>query len=91
MDRLPWNETIYLRLTGSFPTCIVQLQETFRRRGELDVELDLQESILVLFIQLGLNEEVLNATLDWYSKEGNISKDSCRVDLDYARNWPRGN
>lgn len=90
MVRLPWDETIYLRLTGSFPICIGQLQETFRCRGELDVELDVQESILVLFIQLGLNKEVLNVTLDWYSKEDNIPKDSCKVDLDSARNLPRG-
>lgn len=84
--RFLWDKTMYLRLTGSFAICISQFQKTFRRRGELNVELYLQESILVLFIQLGLNEKILNVTLDWDGKEDNVPKDSFEGEPDSPRN-----
>ena len=52
------------------------------------MDLYLQESILVLFIQLGLNKKVLDAALDWDSKEGNIPKDSYTFKSDILRHVP---
>ena len=81
-----WDQTKYLGLTGSFPICIGQFQEGFCRRGELNVELYLQEGILVLLIQLGSNEKILDVTLDWNCKECNIPKNSLKVESDSPRN-----
>ena len=85
----PWYQTIYLRLTGSFTIFIGQLQENFRRGGELDVELYLQESIPIVIIQLRLNEKVFNVTLNWDGKEGNIPKNSYEVDSASSREVSR--
>ncbi len=68
---------------------IGQLQENFRRGGELDVELYLQESIPIVIIQLRLNEKVLNVTLNWDGKEGNIPKNSYKVDSASSRKVSR--
>lgn len=82
---VPWNETIRLRLTCSFPIGIGQFHENFRSRGELDVDLHFQESVLVLLIKFSLYKKILNMTLDWDSKEGNITKDTCTVELGSPR------
>lgn len=49
------------------------------------MKLYLQESILVLLIQLGLNTKVLNVTLDWNGEEGNIPKDAYKGESDRPR------
>ena len=77
---------MYLRLTCFFTVCIGQLQEDFRCRGELDVDLYMEEGILVLVIQFGLYNEILNATLSWKSKEGDVPKNSCAAESDSPRN-----
>ena len=41
------------------------------------MEFNLEESILVLLIQLGLNEKILNTTLGWDGEEYNIPKNTC--------------
>ena len=76
---------MYLRLTGSLPVRIDQVQENFRRRAELDLKIYLQESILVLLIQLGLNKKVLNVTLNWDCEKGDIPKDSYKDEPDSPR------
>lgn len=53
------------------------------------MELYLQESILVLLIQLGLNKKVLNVTLNRDGKESNIPKDSYRIESERPRNVSR--
>ena len=53
------------------------------------MELHLQESILVLLIQLGLNKKVLNMTLDWDGKEAYFPKYSYKVGSDSPRNMSR--
>ena len=79
------KQTIYPRLTCLFTICISQLQEDFRFRCELDVDLYMQESILVLIIQFGLYNKILNATLNWESKEGDVPENSCAVESDSPR------
>lgn len=49
------------------------------------MDLHLQESVLVLLIQFSFYKKILNMTLDWDSKEGNIPKDSCTAELDSPR------
>ena len=80
------KQTIYLRLTCFFTVCIGQLQEDFRCRGEPDVDLYMQESMLVLLIQFSVYNEILDATLSRKSKEGDVPKNSCAVESDSPRN-----
>lgn len=54
------------------------------------MELYLQESILVMLIQLGLNKKILNMTFDWDGEEGNIPKDSYQIESGRLRNVSRG-
>ena len=80
------KQAIYLRLTYFFTVCIGQLQEDFCCRGELDVDLYMQERILVLIIQFGLYKEILNSTLSGKSKEGDVPKNSCAIESDSSSN-----
>ena len=53
------------------------------------MELYLQESIPIVIIQLRLNKKVLNVTLNWDGKEGDIAKDSYKVDSASSREVSR--